>query len=40
MTARDAAGAAVAGNLTSGYTARWQEHGQPVSMGITLGQVQ
>ncbi len=35
-----AAGATIEGDLTSGYVARWQERGQPVSLRLTLGQVQ
>ncbi len=31
-----AAGATVEGDLSSGYVARWQEHGQVVSMRLTL----
>ncbi len=31
-----AAGATVEGDLSSGYVARWQEHGQLVSMRLTL----
>ena len=31
-----AAGATIEGDLSSGYVARWQEHGQPVSMRLVL----
>ena len=31
-----AAGATIEGDLTSGYTARWAERGQPVSLRLTL----
>ena len=31
-----AAGATIEGDLTSGYTARWQERGQPVSIRLVL----
>ena len=35
-----AAGATIAGDLASGYVARWRQRGQHVSLRITLGQVQ
>ena len=35
-----AAGATIEGDLSSGYVARWQEHGQPVSMRLTLSDAQ
>ncbi len=35
-----AAGATIAGDLASGYVARWWERGHAVSMRITLGEVQ
>ncbi len=31
-----AAGATIEGDLASGYVARWQERGQPVSMRLVL----
>jgi hypothetical protein len=31
-----AAGATIEGDLTSGYTARWEERGQPVRLRLTL----
>ena len=36
----DVIGATIAGDLASGYVARWWKRGQVVSMRITLGQVQ
>ncbi len=34
------AGATIEGDLTSGYTARWEAHGLPVSMRLTIAPVQ
>ena len=34
-----AAGATIEGDLSSGYLARWQEHGQRVSMRLSLAPV-
>ncbi len=33
---RQAAGAIIEGDLASGYVARWQERGQPVSLRLTV----
>ena len=35
-----AAGATIAGDLSSGYVACWRRRGQHVSLSLTLGQVQ
>ena len=40
VDALQATGATVAGDLSSGYVARWWERGQLVSLRITLGQRQ
>ena len=34
-----AAGATIEGDLSSGYVARWREHGQPVRLHLTLAPV-
>ena len=40
IDALQVAGATIAGDLSSGYVARWRQLGQDVSRRITLGQVQ
>ncbi len=34
-----AGGATIEGDLASGYTARWEAYGQPVSLRLTLSEV-